>query len=56
MQMAGLTTYQFVHGTADHVLGHDDGTGDREDGAMVGLSLRALSGGGHNANSRRVNR
>lgn len=31
-------TYQLVHGTADHVLGHDDGAGDGEDGAILVLS------------------
>lgn len=27
--------YQLVHGTTDHVLGHDDRAGDRKDRAMV---------------------
>lgn len=39
--------YQLVHGTADHMLGHDDGTGDGEDGTM--LALASISGGGHGA-------
>jgi len=37
--------YQLVHGTADHVLGHNDGTGNREDRAMRLLVLGGHSGG-----------
>lgn len=28
-------TDQLVHGTSDHMLGHDDRTGDGEDGAIL---------------------
>lgn len=38
-------TYQLVHGTTDHVLGHDDRAGNREDGAMGLLILRRGHGG-----------
>jgi len=41
----GVTAaYQFVHGASNHVLGHDDRAGDREDGAIFILrGFKALS-------------
>lgn len=45
--------YQLVHGTTDHVLGHDDGTGNREDGAMRLLVLGSHGGGSLGGGIRR---
>lgn len=43
MAAQSIQTYQLVHGTADHVLRHDDGTGDGEHRAALSLRIIRIS-------------